>query len=1119
MSAVSGTLPQSSVIDRCIALSFLTFLILIAVMSVVALHNASTHIREDALDDASDADIRHLADLHREMIAGTAHLHAVIIFHDQASIPQFRQSTDRFNAALAELSADSSDRSAASGETLRRITGIAQRWGARSASLADSNSSDADGLSELEALVSDADTAIVQAEKELAGEILHRDHVAAARFRATSYSVVIGGSLAAVLFGTLATILRHGLRAWKKADHDLRASNDLFSQLTAHFDEAFAVIDVKTRRTFLVNPAFETIFGEPCADRTDGVAQILKVMLPEDRPLFTAACEGLEAGKPFDITYRIQKPDGQLSWVRHRRIPIQDAAGCVYRYVGIVRDITVEREAQEQLEREKLLLETIIDCFPGTVVMLDEQGRYVQWNRACEAVTGLSPEQFSGRHCLDDVVPEDHDIVREALQDNFEHGSTLIEARLRTPDGPIHALLAAKLLITEGKKYLVGCSINISNRVRAEQELHKANQMLQIILDNIPQRIFWKDRNSRYLGCNRTFAQDSGMGDPADVVGKSDFDALWKAHAHFYQADDREVMETGISKREFWEPNTNLHGDHRWLQTSKMPLRDADGNVIGMLGTYEDITERKLAQDALRDAKAAAERANVAKSQFLANMSHEIRTPMTAIIGYAELLMDSSLPSADRVNALSTIRRNGEHLLSIINDILDLSKIEAGRMEVERIECVPTLIVGEVASTMRMRAKEKGLRFDIEIPGPVPAVIQSDPTRLRQILINLVGNAVKFTKEGSVRLVVSFQEPPATEKHILRFQVIDTGIGITPEQMAGLFTPFGQADASTTRNFGGSGLGLVVSRRFAQMLGGDIHGESVQGQGSTFTFTVETGPVPVAQRVMRSHESCVAQIGKSVSGDVHLSGRVLLAEDGRDNQLLLSAYLRKAGAHVEVADNGSIAVERVLAARAAGLPFDAILLDMQMPVVDGYTAAAQIRAHGIRTPIIALTAHAMPEDRAKCLHAGCSDYLSKPVHRDLLLKTVASCLGAAAAPPRDTLKSTTVDDDPVLRDCLPGFVQGLPEQVAKISAALQLGNRKELAVLVHQLKGAGGLFGFPGITARAKAAEIACRAYSKFDTEVNDLVELIRTVEGYDAAQEIPPSCACESKTAAPGAL
>jgi CheY-like chemotaxis protein len=364
---------------------------------------------------------------------------------------------------------------------------------------------------------------------------------------------------------------------------------------------------------------------------------------------------------------------------------------------------------------------------------------------------------------------------------------------------------------------------------------------------------------------------------------------------------------------------------------------------------------------------------------------------MTAILGYADLLLDeSNQVSLDRtrtVEALHTIQRNGDHLLQIINDILDLSKIEAGKLEVERIVCSPRQLVGEVVSLMRARAEAKGLDFRDEYVGEIPRLMLTDPTRLRQILINIVGNAMKFTESGGVRLVTRF--PAAPDDPRLRFDVIDTGVGMTDEQIEKLFVPFSQVDNSITRRFGGAGLGLNISRRLAEKLGGTISVESRPGHGSILSVRIAAERLANQERLLASREAASSTpAAGELASESGLSCRILLAEDGPDNQRLLGHLLGKAGAQVTIAGNGRIAVELALERQAQATPFDVILMDMQMPVMGGDEATRLLRAEGYAHPIIALTAHAMSTDRRKCLEAGCDDFATKPIDRATLLAVI-----------------------------------------------------------------------------------------------------------------------------------
>ena len=392
----------------------------------------------------------------------------------------------------------------------------------------------------------------------------------------------------------------------------------------------------------------------------------------------------------------------------------------------------------------------------------------------------------------------------------------------------------------------------------------------------------------------------------------------------------------------------------------------------------------------------AARQASDAKSAFLANMSHEIRTPMTAILGYADLLVSDDAVRSNPEQAMqlaTSINANGKHLLSVINDILDVSKIEAGQMTVESLATDPVQIAEEVASLMRPKAMSKGIDFCIRYRSDMPASIESDPTRLRQILLNLTSNAIKFTSSGSVAIEVELDR----EALQLIYRVVDTGEGMTSTQRDNVarFEAFRQADASMTRRFGGTGLGLRISNALATMLGGGIEVDSTRGQGSTFTVRIATGALDrVAMRrpdqIMPSSDPSPRspQDGAVPSQTAPpLAGlRILLAEDGPDNQRLISFHLKKAGAEVVVCENGRIACETILVPPDGRRP-DVVLMDMQMPEMDGYEATRTLRAKSIDLPIVALTAHAMSGDRERCISAGCTEYLTKPIDKAKLIES------------------------------------------------------------------------------------------------------------------------------------
>ena len=487
----------------------------------------------------------------------------------------------------------------------------------------------------------------------------------------------------------------------------------------------------------------------------------------------------------------------------------------------------------------------------------------------------------------------------------------------------------------------------------------------------------------------------------------------------------------------------------------------------------------------LQNAKQAADSASQFKSTFLASMSHEIRTPLTAIIGFADLLARPTLSDADRQNFLQKVRRNGSHLLNIINDILDLSKIEAGRMEIERVNCSPVQTVTDAVSLLSEKANEKGVVLDVQYVGSCPETIRTDPTRLRQILTNLLANAIKFTdRGGAVRLAVELVPSLAHGEGRIQFRITDTGVGMTDEQVKRLFQPFAQADSSTTRKFGGTGLGLTISRQFAQMLGGEITVASQSGIGSAFTVEVETGPMHAvrlfdAPRVMAE----VIDEPAEVVGN-KLNGKILLAEDGLTNQELIGLHLREAGAEVVMAENGRIACERVAEAKKAHAPFDLILMDMEMPEMDGCQATMQLRNSGVKAPIIALTANAMSADRDHCMTAGCNAFVTKPIDWPRLMDLIESHL-------KRKNDAIARERDPHLARVLQTFMRELDQLSSSLRHAMDLSDRLMLAQVAHSIKGTAGNCGFSALAESAAELEQTAKDTSPSETVTKAATNLL----------------------------
>ncbi|MGB5439037.1 MAG: ATP-binding protein [Gammaproteobacteria bacterium] len=554
------------------------------------------------------------------------------------------------------------------------------------------------------------------------------------------------------------------------------------------------------------------------------------------------------------------------------------------------------------------------------------------------------------------------------------------------------------------------------------------------------------------------------------------------------------------------------------------PVLSSGGKQGGVLISFDDVTLLEEKEVELRLSKAEAEEANQAKSEFLANMSHEIRSPMNAILGFTEVLKRGYFKDKDDwLKHLNTISSSGNHLLELINDVLDLSKVEAGRLDIEQIECVPHIIIQDVIQVLAVKANEKGISLDMEVSGPIPESIVSDSARLRQIVTNLLTNAIKFTEKGGIRVVMRLI--PSRSKPLLAIDVIDNGIGIAEAQLETIFEEFTQADTSITRRFGGTGLGLSISRRLSRLLGGDITVSSEAGKGSVFTATVATGSLEnirlLTQQDIAELEQ-VTQSGDAIAWEFP-PARVLVVDDGQENRDLATLVLEQVGLTVEQAENGKLGADRALQET-----FDVILMDIQMPVMDGNAATRYLRKQGLKTPIVALTAHAMKGFEEEIEAAGFTGFMTKPIDIDGLIEMLAHMLGGkrvaggtggdfpampvASVPVADTpaevdapLVSRLPAGNPRFRDIIRKFVVRLDEQLQSMEQAWQARNFEELANLAHWLKGSGGTVGFDAFTAPAASLEQLARAGQE-EQVAETLLELSRLARRIALPEEDKPA-------------
>lgn len=622
-------------------------------------------------------------------------------------------------------------------------------------------------------------------------------------------------------------------------------------------------------------------------------------------------------------------------------------------------------------------------------------------------------------------------------------------------------------------------------------------------LDTIAEALIVIDKSGHIVLANAAFAELNGKS-AEKLVGLQASSLGWQEDQERIKFPWEETLQSGEVSRNVMIAYKDADGDRRKFLVNCSPVSGSEGKIGGVLISMDDVTLLEEKEKLLRQSMEAAEEANQAKSAFLSNMSHEIRTPMTAILGFTEVLKRGlSLSSEERQRHLGTISRSGEHLLELINDVLDLSKVESGAMEVESIPTKAAEIANDVIKVLRVKADEKQIELKLDILSDLPESIVSDPSRLRQVLTNLVGNAIKFTENGGVALSLSCD----AEKEEMTLVVSDSGIGMTAEQQATIFDAFTQADSSITRRFGGTGLGLSISRKLAEALGGIIEVHSQPGEGSQFEVRIPTGTIDHSELLnaaaLRDLFDTIEDSDQFVWEFPH--AKLLVVDDAPENRELLSVVLNDLGLNVTTADNGQEAVDLV-----EKNEYSVVLMDIQMPVMDGYEAVAAMRGSGLELPIVALTANAMKGYEQKILKAGFSHYQTKPINLDELTNLLAQLLGgervkvqleqlaepgdsqtpdnvtlreytnAAESNTRDRdvvngrIYSSLVADNPRFQLIAERFIKKLGNEIELMDEQLQRREWEALAAKAHWLKGSGGTVGFDQLSDPAKSLEQAC---------------------------------------------
>ncbi len=712
----------------------------------------------------------------------------------------------------------------------------------------------------------------------------------------------------------------------------------------------------------------------------------------------------------------------------------------------IEQRLKAEHALRESMQRHRSLVVATSQIIWTT----DAEGQVVDDLPSWRAFTGRIREQLLGWGWLEDLHPEDRERTAEvwsravACRTRYE-----TEYRLRRADGVYRYVAVRGVPLCDSQDWTenywedsalsrtgaalvppdapirewVGVCTDVTEQKYAEAALVRERDLLHALMDHVPDQIYFKDAGSRFTRVNRAVAARFGLADPSAAVGKCDFDFFADEHAQQAMHDEQEAIRTGQAIVACEERETWPDGRISWNSTTKVPLRDRAGAIIGTFGISRDITRNKQAEAELHKAKEAAESANRAKSEFLANMSHEIRTPMNAIIGMTELLGDTEL-SLEQREYLELVRKSADALLDVVNDILDFSKIDAGKLELDRADFSLRDVLGDTLSTLSLRAYQKGLELACDVKAEVHDDLFGDSGRLRQIVTNLVGNALKFTEAGEVVLVVKpSEEEHETGNHLevnggtptqspfaprtvppfaprkdsltLHFAVRDTGIGIPLEKQKQIFDAFTQADSSTTRRYGGTGLGLTISSRLVELMGGRIWVESEVGVGSTFHFTAKFG------------HARVPAAGRSPAELARVRGlRVLVVDDNDTNRRILEEDLARWEMRPVTAASGPAALDCLDQAASASDPFALILLDAHMPGMDGFTLAGRIRERpdAAGAKLLMLTSGGQPGDAARCRELRFAGYLTKPVKQADLWRALLRALNVVS---EDSVRHST----------------------------------------------------------------------------------------------------------------
>jgi PAS domain S-box-containing protein len=757
-----------------------------------------------------------------------------------------------------------------------------------------------------------------------------------------------------------------------------------------------------TNQVWWSDAEFE-LFGASPRDVTPSFEAFLAFLHPDDREKAIARVMLMQDGaQEFANDLRVIRQDGKCVWIHSQAFATRDTEGNLVRVEGTDQDITDRKRAEEAREVATQRLAKFASQLPGAIYLYrlgtDDKSCVPYASDKIESILGLRQEPLNSGavEAFAKAHIEDHEAIMESIRKSAQDLTPLSkEFRVVDDDGAIRWISfdAVPEREPDGATLWHGYMKEVTEAHEAAMELEEAKVRLEEAqalarigswsIDVLTNTQHWSKQMFKIFGYDSAATQAS-----CEIV----LESLHPEDAALLDAAQRKAAVDGtpfsIIARVQQSPS-----DVRFVRCEGRSRRDSLGKIVGLYGTSADVTAETEREQELLAARMQADAANRAKSEFLANMSHEIRTPLTAILGFTEVLREDEKFAAPPhwIHNLDTIAKAGKHLLSIINDILDLSKIEADKATLEFIETPLIEVLSEVERLLRPSALGKGVLLETKLSTPLPDRIMCDPTRLRQILMNLVGNAVKFTEAGSI--VINASVTSSNESDSLIIDIEDTGRGINAEQSQSMFQAFEQADKTVSRKHGGTGLGLTISRRLAVIMGGDVTLVRTElGKGSCFRLTLPLIPV-LGSVFVNTIQTKTISAGNVTPERVSIDGRILLAEDGLDNQRLIAFLLKKSGATVDVAGDGKVALKMMDEAIASQQPYDLLITDMQMPVMDGYLLVETLRSRGVKLPILALTAHAQPEDRQKCMDSGCDDYLSKPIDKHSLLDFCSKWIG------------------------------------------------------------------------------------------------------------------------------